>query len=336
MSTSIQILAFPPATAPDEILALAQAAGLHVHRGLALNPDALAAELQGARTFAGLTLLIGAPEASVREALEAALPGPGEWLRRLAIERDGATGCLASLQVGRCGEGLLANASAAHAGLALTAVLLPLLPTLLPEAPAPKAEELRPGARAAVSEIPGEEAPARPAPGGSGWEAALLAMGGSIERGRHSDLPEAFERLAPVRNVLESAGERAPVLLADGRTYVAFGFPDLSRPTSKVLLVAEGEPWPEVVALHRFPRRVGSCVDGDRGLLPGTERDPDGPAVERTGAALPGFGTLFAIDGSAIYVRREAKVWSWDGRKERDEGSPTQTLASLVLRWSQR
>lgn len=336
MSTSIQILAFSPAPPTEELATVAVAAGLRLHRCVALTADDLAHELLLARSFPGLSLFVGAPSAPVVEAVDAPLPGPAEWLRRLATERDGPEGCLATLELGRCGDGLLANASPAHAGLALSAVLIHLLPLLLPPQAEDALEALPPGARAVVSEIPGEAAPAKPPPGGSGWEAALLALGGSLDRDRFPPLPDAFERLAPARNVLESAGERGRVLLADGRSYSAFGFPDLMRPASKVLLVGEGEPWPEIVALHRHPRRVGTCLDGERGLLPGTDRDPDGPAVERTGAPLPGFGTLFAIDGSAVYVRREARVWSWDGRKERDEGSPGQVLASLLLRWSQR
>ncbi len=336
MSTSTQILVLSPAPPAEELAAVAVAAGLHLHRCVALAPDDLAHELLLAHSFPGLSLFVGAPGAPLIEAIEAPLPGPAEWLRRLATERDGPAGCLATLELGRCGDGLLANASPDHASLALSAVLPPLLPLLLPPSAEGRQEPLAPGSRAVVSEIPGEAAPARPPPGGSGWEAALLALGGSLDRDRFPPLPEAFERLAPARNVLESAGERGRVLLPDGRAYGAFGFPDLMRPGSKVLLVGEGEPWPEIVALHRHPRRVGTCVDGDGGLLPGTDRDPDGPAVERTGAPLPGFGTLFALDGSAVYVRREAKVWSWDGRKERDEGSPGQVLASLLLRWSQR
>jgi hypothetical protein len=336
MSASVQIFALCPSPSPEELAAVAVAAGLHLHRSVALAAEDLAHELLLARSFPGLSLFVGAPAAPLAEAIEAPLPGPGEWLRRLATERDGPEGCLAALELGRCGDGLLANASPAQAGLALSAVLAPLLPRLLPP-PAPmETQALRPGAHAQVSELPGESAPAKPPPGGSGWEAGLLALGGSLDRDRFPPLPEAFERLAPARNVLESAGERGRVLLPNGRSYCAFGFPDLVRPGAKVLLVGEGEPWPEILALHRHPRRVGTCVDGERGLLPGTDRDPDGPAVERTGAPLPGFGTLFALDGSAVYTRREAKVWSWDGRKERDEGSPGQVLASLLLRWSQR
>ncbi|MCK6506733.1 hypothetical protein L6R53_25745, partial [Myxococcota bacterium] len=157
-----------------------------------------------------------------------------------------------------------------------------------------------------------------------------------LDRDRFPPLPEVFARLAPARQVLESAGERGVVTLPDGRQLGAFGWPDLLRGRAKVLLVGEGEPMIEVIALHRFPRRVGVCAQGGTGYLPGVDFDPDGPAVERTGAPLPSFGTLFAVEGGAVLVSRDHKAWSWDGRHERDEGTPSQALASLLLRWSQK
>jgi hypothetical protein len=180
----------------------------------------------------------------------------------------------------------------------------------------------------------GEEGDA--APPAAGWPSALAARGATLDTGAWPALPEGLARLAPVRNVLESAGQFGRVTLPDGTGYVACGFPDLLRPQSKVLLVREGDPQPEVVALHRHPRRVGVVVFGDDGYLPSADLDPDPVAEERTGRALPEWGTLFAVEAAAVLVTRGGRVWRWDGRKEEDMGTPTQAMASLVLRWSQR
>lgn len=168
------------------------------------------------------------------------------------------------------------------------------------------------------------------------WQRALSDLGATLDTGAWPALPEGLARLAPVRNVLESAGQFGRVTLPDGTVYVACGFPDLLRPASKVLLVREGDPQPEVVALHRHPRRVGVVVFGDDGYLPSADLDPDPVAEERTGRPLPEWGTLFAVEPAAVLVTRGGRVWRWDGRKEQELGSPTQAMASLVLRWSQR
>lgn len=184
--------------------------------------------------------------------------------------------------------------------------------------------------------LPAADPAEAPAAATQGWQGALASLGGRLERHRLPPLPAALERLAPVQNVLDNAGERGTVTLPDGRIYGAYGFPDLVAPRSKVLLLREAEPLPELLALHRHPVQAGTCVLGGEGLLPGAERDADGPAIQRTGAPLPSPGTLFALDGGEVFVQRGRRVWSWDGRREREAGSPHQALASLVLRWSQR
>ena len=175
---------------------------------------------------------------------------------------------------------------------------------------------------------------AGPAPG---WQQGLSAMEANLDVDRSPALPESFGRIAPVREVLEQAGQRGLVETAAGETYVACGYPDLLRAGSKVLLARETAGRPELIALHRHPVPVG--VVGTRrtdGYLPGDDWDPDPIAADRTGQPLPAWGTLFAVEGDAVYVERAGKVSRWDGRKEVACGSPTQAMATLVLRWSQR
>lgn len=169
-----------------------------------------------------------------------------------------------------------------------------------------------------------------------GWQAGLAALGGTLDADAWPALPEGLARLAPVRNVLESAGQIGLVQDGSGTSWVACGFPDLRRPSSKVLLVREGDPQPEVIAMHRYPHRVGAVVFGDSPWLPAADLDPDPVAEARTGCALPEWGTLFAVEPARVFVVRDGRVRSWDGRNERDEGTRSQALASLVLRWSQR
>lgn len=178
-------------------------------------------------------------------------------------------------------------------------------------------------------------APAADAPA-AGWQAGLAELGGALDTDAWPALPEGLARLAPVRNVLESAGQIGLVTCEDGTAWVACGFPDLRRPSSKVLLVREGDPQPEVIALHRHPRRIGAVVFGDSPWLPSADLDPNPVAEARTGRRLPEWGTLFAVEAARVFVVKDGRVRSWDGRNEREEGTRSQALASLVLRWSQR
>ncbi len=56
-----------------------------------------------------------------------------------------------------------------------------------------------------------------------------------------------------------------------------------------------------------------------------------------TGSVPPDdSGAVYAIDGERVWLERDGQVVSWDGRRERREGSPKQMLGSLVLQWSNR
>lgn len=167
------------------------------------------------------------------------------------------------------------------------------------------------------------------------WQRALDSLGAVRQPEVWPELPEAFDRMAAAREVLDGAGERATVELESGERCALYGFPDLQRPGSKVLLVRRGDPLPEVVALHRHPRPVGVLVSGDDGLLPSADLLPDPLAEERTGRPTPNGGFLFALEQDGVYVERGGRVYRWDGRAEEEMGTPRQAYASLVLKWSQ-
>jgi hypothetical protein len=170
----------------------------------------------------------------------------------------------------------------------------------------------------------------------TGWQGGLQMAQGALLRDAWPKLPGAIERVAAAREVLDRAGDRAVVRFSDGREYAAFGFPDLRRTSSKVLLVGPGQPLGEVVALHRYPRTVGLLVAGEGGVLPRGDQDPRPVSKRITGRPNPSDGTLFAVDVDAVYVLREGEVWRWDGRRETPFGTAIQALATLVLGWSQR
>ena len=185
---------------------------------------------------------------------------------------------------------------------------------------------------------PVDIAPRVEATAASGWVAARDALGASLGGPAPFHLPQALERLAAVQDVLASAGQRAWFELPSGRRYTAFGFPDLARATSKVLLVAGDdaslEGAVEIVALHRWPRRVGACGDG--AILPAVDADVCAEARGRTGGDAAPDGTLVAVEGDAVHVATARGIVRYDGRSGAAPVPRSSALGTLVLIWSQR
>lgn len=170
-----------------------------------------------------------------------------------------------------------------------------------------------------------------------GWKRAVFDLEADIVRGEWPTLPEAIEKHAPVLNVLHTAGERALLRLPDGKEYILYGWPDLRRPNAKVLAIADGDPMAEVIALHRYPTMCGICVAGRDGMLLSRSHDVEKAGTQITGREPQKWdGTLFALQGDAIWIEHQGQIYKWDGRRETNDGSPKQVLASLVLQWSNR
>ena len=142
---------------------------------------------------------------------------------------------------------------------------------------------------------------------------------------------------AGVKAFHAAAGEQAVLKLPSGRKYSIWGWPDLRRDGSKVIAVGWGDPLAEVIPLHRYPVKTGTCIEDPWGLLP-TQNE----SVEEICEAIVGqapkdtSGVLFAIQGDAVWIQRGYTVFRWDGRREINDGMPKQVLASLTLHWSNR
>lgn len=294
------------------------------------------------------------------------LPGLAEHYRALALPQAGAAALLDDVVGGLTEAKKVVFAlpeSPETALLAARQIVLPLVGTLLERAAgAWRAEEPTKAAAGAsgagktaqkadeAEDDATEEAP--PPPDGlsvtqilsakpqddrealaSGWEAGQRALKAELKRS-WPVIPDAFERMSAALDVLNSAGQRGELQLEDGRKLGAFAFPDFSRVDARVLLVADGDEHPEVIALHRHPRVVGTVVPGGTLALP--TADPEALAERLVGRAAPGGGELFAVEADAVYLKRGSRVYRWDGKREQEQGSVSQALASLILRWTQR
>jgi len=176
-----------------------------------------------------------------------------------------------------------------------------------------------------------------PAKARSGWLRAVREVEGTVSLDKREELPQPVEKLAPFIEVLHNAGETGVLTLPSGVKYSVWGYPDLRRATSKVLAVGWGRPLVELIALHRYPVLTGTCLEQEHGLLPHASADVGETAEAVTGSAPrePG-GQLFAVEGDAVWILRDGKVFRFDGRKEHAMGTPKQALVSLALAWSTR
>ncbi|MCO4745472.1 MAG: MogA/MoaB family molybdenum cofactor biosynthesis protein [Proteobacteria bacterium] len=169
------------------------------------------------------------------------------------------------------------------------------------------------------------------------WQRWIANQGGFVTRHKRYDLPAHLESIAPFVQVLHQAGQQAVLQLPNGRKYSIWGFPDLDRPNAKVLAVGWGQPYGEVLALHRYPSVAGTCMDGSTGQVPARSSNVASICEAVTGAAPRDCeGTLFAVAADAVWFESGGSVKRWDGRKLSDEGFPKQVLARLALHWSNR
>jgi molybdenum cofactor biosynthesis protein B len=289
------------------------------------------------------------PEA-VLPLLRPRLDGFGELFRMLSFQEVGAAAMMSRACAGLVGRTVVfaMPGSKAACRLAAERLILPELRHLVslarkerPELPAvveevevpfepvePAPEAKRVGGVTLVAE-PDASAPAPETE--PGWQARIRQWKASLDVEAREPVPESIERLAPVMDVLQRAGRAAVLTMPDGRRFSVWGFPDLLRPSSKVLAVREGGDVCEIVALHRPD--AGIVVPG--GVTP--DGDPQAVAERITGRR-PGapLGPLFAVTTGATYHRAGARIVKWDGHKERDEGTPKQVVASLCLEWSTR
>ena len=168
---------------------------------------------------------------------------------------------------------------------------------------------------------------------GQGWQHALASAGARLVRGEREALPDSLATLRPVLDVLDHAGEHAVAELGEWR-YSLWGYPDLLRPSSRVLAISPGGSVAEVVALHRHPESVGTCVRGEGGWVTSRDRPVAEVAGALTGRPPPHGGSLFAVEARVAYVERDGQVFRWDGRLEEALGSPTQAICRLIREWS--
>lgn len=315
------------------------------------DPARIGAALDGwiARPDVQLVLITGGTGVSARDCTPAVvrprltreLPGFGELFRMLSFAEVGAAAMLSDAVGGLAGGTLVfaLPGSSKACRLGIERLILPelghLARELVKETPLPRpaaAPVAPPGVPALPPVAPPAAPPAADLPPAPPHPPLPVTLGARAA-GEHGvvlvpaavPLPEGLP--AAVLDVLRAAPATGRAE-RDGRRWAAFGFPDLS-PRARVLLVHEDG---EIVALHRWPRRVGAAGAGE-GMLP--RAGSDAAAAARS-LGFAAEGPLVAMDARAVWVRDGDRVLRVDAAGARPVGRAAQVLASLVLEWSQR
>lgn len=173
-----------------------------------------------------------------------------------------------------------------------------------------------------------------PTPTAAGWNAAMKTLKLSLDI-ESAPLPEELASIPAAFAVFEQAGVRKYAVDPYGNKFGVFGFPDLHSPSSKVLIVRPGAPYPEIIALHRSPFKTGMVPTQHSGYLVSNTDTVEEIAKGITKRKASG-DRIIAIESNAVYIQRNLDVIRWDGRRERDMGTVRQAIASLILQWSQR
>ena len=168
-----------------------------------------------------------------------------------------------------------------------------------------------------------------------GWKNVIESLGGTLDTDTWTGVTPELTKPAPVRNILEQAGKRAMVRFENKKEYTAYGYPNLSQTNAKVLLIGANGGNIEIIALHRSPEKVGVVSANGCGWLP--QKSLTELSDEITKRRPPKTdATVFAIDSRSLYYESAGTIFHWDGKKERNMGSPNQALSSLLLQWSQQ
>ena len=175
------------------------------------------------------------------------------------------------------------------------------------------------------------ENPITEPPPSSRWNTILDTLGLNRLHQRQN-LPLFIQENAAAADVLRSTTAHDTAQNEHGIVFHLYGFPDLLRPTSRVILIA---PDGGIVALHRGLTTTGiNTPDTESFLL--SRKSITEISLERTNAIPPQKKNLFALDHKMLYFSTDREIISWDGRKRQSVGQAKQVLASLLLHWSQR
>lgn len=154
------------------------------------------------------------------------------------------------------------------------------------------------------------------------WDSLLSSLG--LTSSTRYPVIREFSPYPAVHHLLQSTTARRLVTNEQNEDFAVFGFPDLLRPSSKVLLLSKDGG---VIALHRKNQTL--LLSPQLQNLITLAHSFDADAIEDDFDLL-GFG-----DG-LVYFEKNDIVYSWKGDSLSKLGRRASVIASLCLQWSSR
>ncbi len=155
------------------------------------------------------------------------------------------------------------------------------------------------------------------------WENELFALG-LTSSNRYPAITE-YSSYPAVHHLLQSTTARRIFTDEKDQEFAVFGFPDLLRPSSKILLFSRDGG---IIALHRRQQTV--IISPKINTLITLEKQFEDESIQEDSSLL-GFG-----DG-LVYFEKNDIVYSWKGDSRLLKlGKKASVIASLCLQWSSR
>lgn len=154
------------------------------------------------------------------------------------------------------------------------------------------------------------------------WENELFTLG--LTSSNRYPVIQDYSAYPAVHHLLQSTTARRVFTNENEEEFAVFGFPDLLRPSSKVLLLSKDGG---VLALHRRSQTL---------ILSPKLRELITLEYQFEDASLEDNSALIGFGDGLVYFEKDDIVYSWKGNHPSKLGKKSSVIASLCLQWSSR
>ena len=164
------------------------------------------------------------------------------------------------------------------------------------------------------------------------WKETFESLGATIDEDSWPKLPKLFEQTPAIRNIFEQAGAWRTINI-QGEQFSIYGFPDLLRKSSKLLLVRPQFPLPQVLTFHNYPQASIIGLDKDHSAFLKPIRASQQRLFSSTNNSTLSLENCVGIDGARLLFLENRQFYRWNGKKKESLGDFKQALPTLLLSW---
>jgi molybdenum cofactor guanylyltransferase len=164
------------------------------------------------------------------------------------------------------------------------------------------------------------------------WSELFSQIEATIDDESWPQLPEILSRAAPIRNIFEQAGSWRTIQIQES-SFSIYGFPDLHRRSSKLLLVRPQFPLPQIISLHNHPQRFALGLLGECTGFLEPYRAAQVQLFERLSHDQQTLEQCVGIEGDKLLFLENRQFYRWNGHTKEELGTFAQALPTLLLSW---